>query len=56
MPKTTARYVADEGIVDGVQYVTVLDEGYNPIEYEVPEDVARLTYGVSLATHPYDEL
>lgn len=30
-----------EGVVDGVEYVTVLDEGGNPQEYNLPRDVAE---------------
>jgi hypothetical protein len=34
----------DEGTFDGVQFVTVLDEGFNPQEYNIPLDQARRDY------------
>lgn len=47
--------VADEGIVEGVQYVTVLTSGGDPYEYEITAEQARQGYGLTLATHPYQE-
>lgn len=34
----------DEGTGQGVRYVTVLDRGGNPIEYEIPVEDARMRY------------
>lgn len=34
-----------EAKVEGIQYVTVLDEGGNPIEYEIPYMDAYARYG-----------
>lgn len=36
---------ADEGTIDGVQYVTVLNDTFDPIEYNVPADRAASMYG-----------
>lgn len=47
--------LADEGMVDGVQYVTVLNETFDPIEYEVPESQAREDYGLTLERNRYEE-
>ena len=44
---------ADEGTIDGISYVTVLDGGYNPIEYEIPREQAERDYP---AHRPYMEL
>lgn len=35
----------DEGTVDGIRYVTVLDNGGNPIEYNIDYETALATYG-----------
>lgn len=43
--------LTDEGEVDGVQYVTVLDEGFNPIEYEITAAEAEERYGLTLAAN-----
>lgn len=37
------RFVSD-GTVDGIEYVTVLDEGDNPIEYSIPRWQAERDY------------
>lgn len=37
---------SDEGRVDGVRYVTVLDDGGNPVEYNIAYDDAVSKYGV----------
>jgi len=36
---------SDEGTIDGVQYVTVLDLGWNPMEYNIPLSDAIARYG-----------
>lgn len=35
----------NEGLIGGVQYVTVLDESYNPVEYNVALEYATEHYG-----------
>jgi hypothetical protein len=44
-----------EGSMGGVRYVTVLDSGGNPLEYNAAEDDARARYGAETMTvHPRD--
>lgn len=54
-PKDMGWSVADEGVIDGVQHVTVLDEEGNPWEYEVTAAYAEREYGLTLANHPYPD-
>jgi hypothetical protein len=35
---------SDEGTIDGVRYVTVLDEGGNPIVYNIDFQQAKTDY------------
>lgn len=48
-------FLADEGVVDGVQHVTVLTAGGDPIEYEITAEQARAEYGVSLPADRHPE-
>jgi hypothetical protein len=53
---TTGITFVDEGIIDGVQYVTVLDSGLNPLEFAVPLTDAEADYpGASIAPYPPEE-
>jgi hypothetical protein len=44
--ESVMRYTFEsEGRVDGIEYVTVLDEGGNPVEYNIPRERAEREYG-----------
>lgn len=46
------RFV-DEGLVHGVQYVTVVDEEGNPMEYNISLEEAEIAYGWhEILAHP----
>jgi hypothetical protein len=51
---TTMKYqFVNDGLIDGVQYVTVVDEGGNPIEYGIPLEQAEDEYGPeAVLDHP----
>lgn len=42
----TKYYAVSEGFMDGLHYVTVLDENHNPIEYNITTDEATRRYGI----------
>lgn len=40
-----AVFFVDAGVLLDQQYVTVVDDGHNPLEYSVPLEVAVAEYG-----------
>jgi len=51
----TGWTLTDEGTIDGVQHVTVLDEGANPVEYNITAGEARDRYGLELDEGPHGD-
>lgn len=52
-PDPSLHTFVESGVIDGVRYVTVVDRGVNPVEYDIPIDDARSEYGdCRVVAHP----